>query len=121
MALDASQRADLAILRARLAAAAEGALYDVYAQANDELHNYIIRTCGNPYLQQPLERLRVLVKRTQHSTAFRHERFLDGNVEHLAIIDAILVGNGEVAEALMRMHVRKGTEMINDAISEGLA
>jgi DNA-binding GntR family transcriptional regulator len=106
-------RAPLQALRARLAEAAQTADYAEYASANEALHSFIIAHCGNEYLAQFVGRLRLLVKRTQHITAFRHPEFLAGNLEHLAIIDAILLGNGEIAESIMRMHVRKGTEMID--------
>lgn len=105
-------------LRRRLADSAEHADYAEYSSANDALHNFIIENCGNDYLAQFVGRLRLLVKRTQHFTVFRHPEFLAGNLEHLAIIDAILLGNGEIAEAIMRMHVRKGTEMIDRAMEK---
>jgi DNA-binding GntR family transcriptional regulator len=115
---DEDVRETLRDLRRRLAHAAEHVDYAEYSRANEELHAFIIDRCGNEYLASFVGRLRLLVKRTQHFTAFRHPEFLAGNLEHMAIIDAMLLGNGEIAESIMRMHVRKGTEMIDRAMDE---
>jgi GntR family transcriptional regulator, vanillate catabolism transcriptional regulator len=114
-----AEQAALRAIRARLSAAAEAIDYADYSAANEALHAFIIHGCGNEYLASSVSRLRLLVKRTQHITAFREPEFLRGNLEHLAIIDAILLGAGEIAEAIMRMHVRKGTEMIDRAMGKG--
>lgn len=116
--LDEAERDELRALRARLAAAAEARQLAAYSAANEALHTFIITRCGNPHLEEFVERLRLLVKRTQHFASSRGDEFIAGNIEHLAIIDAVLLGNGEIAEAIMRMHVRKGTEMIDAAMEE---
>jgi len=116
--LTEEERATLTGLRSRLIAAAEAEDYAAYTAANEELHRFVIRASHNPYLDSFLDRLRVVVRQTQHFAAYRSKTFFAGNVEHLAIIEAILHGHPDVAESMMRMHVRKGTLMIDDWLKE---
>ena len=113
------ERAALHTLRRRLVEAAENRDFDRYSEANEQLHAFIVQRSGNPFLESFLERLRVVVRLTQHLQLYRDTDVLDGNVEHLAIIEAILIGNGEVAESMMRMHVRKGTQTIDRWLAQG--
>jgi len=108
------ERATLTSLRSRLVRATEAEDYAGYIAANEELHQFIIRASNNPYLDSVLDRLRVVVRQTHHFSAYRSKAFFAGNVEHLAIIEAILHGHPDVAESMMRMHVRKGTRMIDE-------
>lgn len=108
------EREALTSLRTRLTAACDAENYAAYTAANEELHRFIIRAAENPYLDSVLDRLRIVVRQTQHFSAYRSKTFFAGNVEHLAIIEAILRGNPDVAESMMRMHVRKGTLMIDE-------
>jgi DNA-binding GntR family transcriptional regulator len=108
------ERAILTSLRSRLVAASASEDYAGYTAANEELHQFIIRASNNPYLDSVLDRLRVVVRQTHHFSAYRSKAFIAGNVEHLAIIEAILHGHPDVAESMMRMHVRKGTLMIDE-------
>jgi DNA-binding GntR family transcriptional regulator len=109
-----AERSVLTNLRTRLVAATEAEDYSAYSAANEELHRFIIRASNNPYLDTFLDRLRSVVRQTQHFAAYRSKAFFAGNVEHLAIIEAILHGHPDVAESMMRMHVRKGTLMIDE-------
>lgn len=108
------ERATLTSLRRRLVAASETEDYAGYTAANEELHQFIICASNNPYLDSVLDRLRIVVRQTHHFSAYRSKAFFAGNVEHLAIIEAILHGHPDVAESMMRMHVRKGTLMIDE-------
>ena len=108
------ERATLTSLRSRLVGATEAEDYAGYTAANEELHQFIIRASNNPYLDSVLDRLRVVVRQTHHFSAYRSKAFFAGNVEHLAIIEAILHSHPDVAESMMRLHVRKGTLMIDE-------
>jgi DNA-binding GntR family transcriptional regulator len=108
------ERDALSALRAKLVSATEREDYAGYTAANEELHQFIIRASNNPYLDNVLDKLRVVVRQTHHFAAYRSKAFFAGNVEHLAIIEAILHGHPDVAESMMRMHVRKGTLMIDE-------
>jgi DNA-binding GntR family transcriptional regulator len=112
------ERATLASLRSRLVAATEAEDYAAYTAANEDLHRFIITASQNPYLDTFLDRLRIVVRQTRHFSAYRSKAFFAGNVEHLAIIEAILHGHPDVAESMMRMHVRKGTLMIDEWLKE---
>jgi len=108
------EREALIALRTRLVTATQADDYAGYTAANEELHQFIIRAANNPYLTTTLDRMRVVVRQTHRFSAYRSKAFFAGNVEHLAIIEAILHGHPEVAESMMRMHVRKGTVMIDE-------
>ena len=108
------ERIALTALRTKLVEATQAEDYSGYTAANEELHQFIIRASNNPYLDSVLDRLRVVVRQTHHFSAYRSKAFFAGNVEHLAIIEAILHGHPDVAESMMRMHVRKGTVMIDE-------
>ncbi|HEY8539647.1 MAG TPA: GntR family transcriptional regulator [Steroidobacteraceae bacterium] len=112
--LTEEERETLTSLRTRLVEAVAAEDYAAYTAANEELHRFIIRASQNPYLDSFLERLRIVVRQTHHFAAYRSKAFFAGNVEHLAIIEAILHGHPDVAESMMRMHVRKGTLMIDE-------
>lgn len=116
--LSEEERSTLAGLRARLVSTTDAEDYAGYTAANEELHRFIIRASQNPYLDSFLDRLRVVVRQTHHFAAYRSKAFFAGNVEHLAIIEAILHGHPDVAESMMRMHVRKGTLMIDEWLKQ---
>jgi DNA-binding GntR family transcriptional regulator len=68
-----------------------------------DLHTLIARASGNPMLASIIEDFR---KRTQLLTIRRlPERIIKVCEEHLAIIDALVAGNGEEAKAAMQRHI----------------
>jgi DNA-binding GntR family transcriptional regulator len=68
-----------------------------------ELHTLIAHASGNPILASIIEDFR---KRTQLFTIRRvPARIIKVCEEHLAIIDALLAGNGEKAKAAMQRHI----------------
>jgi DNA-binding GntR family transcriptional regulator len=68
-----------------------------------ELHALIAHASGNPMLASIIEDFR---KRTQLLTIRRvPERIIKVCEEHLAIIDALLAGNGEEAKTAMQRHI----------------
>jgi len=88
-------------------AVAEGD-HDAFARANDVWHGLIIAGCGNPYVIQFVERLRVPVSRLLFSSFHNRQRLDAANADHLAITEAILAGHGDEAEVLMRRHIEDG-------------
>ena len=71
--------------------------------AGRDLHTLIAQASGNPMLASIIEDFR---KRTQLLTIRRvPERIIKVCEEHLAIIDALIAGNGEEARAAMQRHI----------------
>jgi DNA-binding GntR family transcriptional regulator len=68
-----------------------------------DLHTLIAQASGNPMLASIIEDFR---KRTQLFTIRRvPERIIRVCEEHIAIIDALMAGNGEEAKAAMQRHI----------------
>lgn len=68
-----------------------------------DLHALIAQASGNPILASIIEDFR---KRTQLFTLRRvPARIIEVCEEHLAIIDALMAGNGEEAKAAMQRHI----------------
>ena len=68
-----------------------------------DLHSLVAQACGNPMLAAIIEDFR---KRTQLLTIRRvPERVIKVCEEHLAIIDALLAGDGDEARAAMQHHI----------------
>jgi DNA-binding GntR family transcriptional regulator len=109
---DAARRAagqipdrDLKALRARTTAIKNGGnpTAEELRSAGRDLHTLIAQASGNPMLASIIEDFR---KRTQLLTIRRvPERIIKVCEEHLAIIDALMAGNGEEAKAAMQRHI----------------
>ena len=74
--------------------------------SNVELHHGIIVLAGNQRLIRLLEPLQVPGYRMQFLDMLDHEQREQSAEDHIAILDAILTGDGGKAERLMREHVR---------------
>jgi DNA-binding GntR family transcriptional regulator len=109
---DAARRAagqipdrDLKALRARTISIKNGGnpTAEELRSAGRDLHTLIAQASGNPMLASIIEDFR---KRTQLLTIRRvPERIIKVCEEHLAIIDALMAGNGEEAKAAMQRHI----------------
>ena len=91
--------------------------HDAFARSNDTWHCLIIEGCGNPYVIQFVDRLRVPVSRLLFSSFHSRQRLDDANADHRAITCAIVNGDVESAERLMRNHVDAGFQAL---VSQGL-
>ncbi|MEO6152672.1 MAG: GntR family transcriptional regulator [Croceibacterium sp.] len=76
-----------------------------FAQLNDAWHDAIIAAADNEYLRNFIVRLRVPLYRLLFSAFYEPERIDDANAGHRQITDAIVIGDAETAERLMRAHV----------------
>lgn len=109
---DAARRAsgqvslrDLKALRAKLIGMkndGDPALEDLREVGRD-LHSLIAQACGNPMLAAIIEDFR---KRTHLLTIRRvPERAIKVCEEHLAIVDALLAGDGDASRTAMQRHI----------------
>lgn len=74
---------------------------------NESFHNTIIEAAANPYLASAVTRLNVPALRPAYFRSMDRETFQESLQEHEDIAFAILDGNSQEAERLMRRHVRR--------------
>ena len=74
---------------------------------NESFHNTIIEAAANPYLAAALTRLNVPALRPAYFRSMDRETFQESLQQHEDIAFAILDGNSQEAERLMRLHVQR--------------
>jgi DNA-binding GntR family transcriptional regulator len=81
---------------------------------DSQLHDLIADSCGNSYLANELARLKTLFRAFrdvawQHDQALNdYHRIAEEGHEHLAIVEALLDGDGASAARAMASHIRSG-------------
>lgn len=78
-----------------------------HVQENGPLHLGIIRMGGNERLEKAILRLQVPAYHQRFMKVFAAVHRDESVDDHLMIIDALLVGDADKSEELMRMHVRR--------------
>lgn len=85
-------------------------------QVDTTLHDLIAGSCGNAFLAQELGRLKVLFRAfrdlsyVHHQAQNDHRRLTDEAGEHLAIVQALIHGDGKAAAQAMARHIRSGVK-----------
>ena len=110
-------------LRKLMAARPSGAAFVEEARAADSrLHDLIAASCGNTFLAKELSRLKTLF-RAFRDVAWEHDearndyrRLSEEAHEHLAIVEALLAGDGKEASRAMSRHIRSGEKYWSRAI-----
>jgi len=89
---------------------------------DSQLHDLIADSCGNRFLANELGRLKTLFRAFrdvswEHDEA-RHDyhRLVEEAEEHLAVVEALLVGNARNASRAMARHIRSGARYWTRAI-----
>ncbi len=83
-------------------------------EVDSRLHDLIAGSCGNAFLAKELSRLKTLfrafrdVSYTRHEARNDHHRLREEAGEHLAIVEALLAGDGRAASRAMAQHIRSG-------------
>src|SRR5262249_31934074 len=82
---------------------------------DSRLHDLIADSCGNAFLAKELNRLKILF-RAFRDVAWEHDearndfhRLAEEAREHLAIVEALLVGDARGAARAMATHIRSGS------------
>ena len=103
-----------------------GARFIEEARAVDSrLHDLISESCGNTYLAQELARLKTLFRAFRDVAWQRDEarndfhRLAEEANEHLAIVEALLAGDGKAASKAMARHIRSGYRYWSRALPNG--
>jgi DNA-binding GntR family transcriptional regulator len=86
-------------------------------QADTELHDLVIRHCGNRRLQEFLGALHNLIQVFRVSGYGSAQRSVRATSDHLAMIDALLNHDGESAERLMKDHIQWAQNEIVERIN----
>ncbi len=99
------EAAELQVLREdMLRAVAEGDLFG-YSRLNQRMDDRLREISGHATAAQLLVRLRAQAARHQFRLAFHPGRAARSVAEHAAIIDAVLAGDPDAAEAATRIHL----------------
>lgn len=91
---------------------------------DSRLHDLIAESCGNRFLAKELGRLKLLF-RALRDVAWEWEqanrdqhRFMEEAREHLAIVEAMLAGDGRAASRAMTRHIRAGAKYWSRALPD---
>jgi DNA-binding GntR family transcriptional regulator len=91
---------------------------------DSRLHDLIASSCGNAFLANELGRLKILF-RAFRDVAWEHDnarndyrRLAEEAREHLAIVEALLAGDGRKAARAMARHIRSGAKYWSRALPE---
>jgi DNA-binding GntR family transcriptional regulator len=106
-------------LRDVFSACEQGTLSDVgqITGAADRLHFLIAERSGNGHLQNLLRQMNDDIKRVRSLSVQRSNRLVTSSREHIGIIDALLGGDCDQVEQLMKSHIRSVRIGIHDALS----
>ena len=74
-------------------------------QLDQQIHRLVYRTAHNPFLEATLERYFNLSLRLWYLVLDREVRLREAVDEHVELLQAILAGDGQRAEDIMRRHV----------------
>ncbi len=92
---------------------------------DSRLHDLISESCGNAYLAQEITRLKTLF-RAFRDVSWQHDqahndfhRLAEEGREHLAIVEALLAGDGKTASKAMAHHIRSGARYWSRALPNG--
>ena len=86
-----------------------------YIEANEAFHNQIVAMSGNELLSTLLNQLRVPLFRLQFKRLMSsREAMKDSAVQHDAVVEAILGGQGPQAERAMRRHIAESGQRLDE-------
>lgn len=88
-------------------------------ELDQRIHRAIYRAARNPFLEATLERYFNLSLRLWYLVLDREVRLREALDDHVEILRAILAGDGELAETVMRRHVTNFEREIRKVLVEG--
>ena len=87
-------------------------------QLDQKIHRAIYRAARNPFLEATLERYFNLILRLWYLVLDHDVRLREAVDEHVELMRAILAGDGDLAETIMRKHVTGFEREIRKALVE---
>jgi DNA-binding GntR family transcriptional regulator len=115
--MDATDRAALQKVHARLIDIASTGDIDAFYDANVKFHEVVLVGSRNEFLIEQTRHLRNRVDIYRRRVTYVPNRLPDTIVEHEAVMNAILAGDAEGAHRLMRDHVN----LLGDTLTDFLA
>lgn len=108
-----------ALLEAHEACAGEaaGGGSDAYYYANERFHHIIYAACHNAFLAEQARQLHDRLKPFRRLQLRARSRVASSLAEHQGIVDAILAGEGDKAERLLKDHILIQGERLADFIA----
>jgi DNA-binding GntR family transcriptional regulator len=110
----AQQKDELSRLAAEMEGSVAGAMPEQFAKVNSRWHNLLMEGGGNQVIQAIVHRLNTPIHHLVFETFYRGERLLAAVQDHRQILDAVMAGDAEAAEAAMRRHVTNGLHYLSD-------
>lgn len=92
--------------------------YRSYMDANTRFHQTIIEIGANAIAMETLGRFSTQVYRYSMRNLFDEASRIRSCKEHIAVAEAIVLGDGAKAERLMRKHVHRSGEQVLDLLSD---
>ena len=86
---------------------------------DQKIHRAVYRAARNPFLEATLERYFNLSLRLWYLVLDRDVRLREAVDEHVELLRAILAGDGDLAETIMRRHVANFEREIRKVLVEG--
>jgi DNA-binding GntR family transcriptional regulator len=111
---DAERKTDLARLQEGMNALEHSGDHPGFARLNDQWHEVIIDGAGNDYVRTFVDRLRLPLYRLLFTAFYKPHRIDDANADHRRITEAILAGDGPMAEQRMRQHLSDALAAISN-------
>jgi DNA-binding GntR family transcriptional regulator len=111
--LTKAEKAQMLSVQKKLDAAERERQQVTYKALNDEYHRLVLQLAGNSYLSTFLERLQGPIFQLQFRVFIDSESVPDSNADHAAITQAIIDGDPQRAETLMRRHIAAGLKVIS--------
>ncbi len=96
---------------------AAGGGSDAYYYANERFHHVIYAACHNAFLAEQARQLHDRLKPYRRLQLRARSRVASSLAEHQGIVDAILAGDGDKAERLLKGHVLIQGERLTDFIA----
>lgn len=103
--LDDATVARLREVADRIVEAARAAQFDEYLAADTEFHMSILETTGNRKLVETVRELRQQTRLVGLAHLAATDALVPTALEHAELVDLLVDGRGEEAEALMRRHI----------------
>lgn len=91
---------------------------DRFGRLNLEWHRLIVEGSGNHVIAELLKRLNVPIHRLLFESFYDEQRLRTANADHQHMVQLILAGDADGAEAAMRRHIGDGFETLSKIESE---
>jgi len=111
------ERRELLAAHEACAREAAGGGSDAYYYANERFHEVIYAACHNAFLAEQTRQLHDRLKPYRRLQLRARSRVAGSLAEHQGIVDAILAGEGDEAERLLREHILIQGERLGDFIA----